>query len=70
MLPAPWGLNLQSPEHQSDVHPTKPQRPAAYIGTQLMTSKRYADVNFTVNCYYFDLYPHPRYDTEETLTQS
>ena len=28
MLPTQLGLNPQSPDHQSDAHPTEPQRPA------------------------------------------
>ena len=77
MLPTPRGSNLQSPDHQLNAHPTESPRSAAYKGTQLMTSKRNADVNVNVNfninlrsVIYFDPYPHPRYDTEATLTQS
>ena len=68
MLPTPWKSNLQYPDHQSDAHPTEPPRPAAYKGSQLMISKRHADVNVNVNfnvnlrsVIYFDPYPDPRY---------
>ena len=31
MLPTWQGLNPQPPDHQSDVHPTDPPRPAAVV---------------------------------------